>query len=117
MYLREMRAPRRSSRHGGGDTIQRKPPGRGRRDEVLGLVEAADRATHDARAVRGRARQQQAGSLDEHTVVGPSCVVPFGRDQLEVARRMEVAGAGTRLSGRLIPDRLRAKIREAMIQR
>ncbi|HKF76981.1 MAG TPA: nucleotide disphospho-sugar-binding domain-containing protein, partial [Candidatus Dormibacteraeota bacterium] len=27
----------------------------------------------------------------------PVCVVPFGRDQLEVARRVEVAGAGTRL--------------------
>jgi UDP:flavonoid glycosyltransferase YjiC (YdhE family) len=27
----------------------------------------------------------------------PVCVVPFGRDQLEVARRVEVAGAGSRL--------------------
>ncbi len=27
----------------------------------------------------------------------PVCVVPFGRDQLEVARRVEVAAAGTRL--------------------
>jgi MGT family glycosyltransferase len=45
----------------------------------------------------------------------PVCVVPFGRDQLEVARRVEVAGAGTRLpAGRLRPDRLRAKVREAM---
>jgi len=45
----------------------------------------------------------------------PVCVVPFGRDQLEVARRVEVAGAGTRLSAtRLRPDRLRAKVREAM---
>jgi MGT family glycosyltransferase len=48
----------------------------------------------------------------------PVCVVPFGRDQLEVARRVEVAGAGTRLPARrLNPDRLRAKIREAMSQR
>ena len=45
----------------------------------------------------------------------PVCAVPFGRDQLEVARRVEVAGAGTRLPAkRLRPDRLRAKVREAM---
>jgi len=45
----------------------------------------------------------------------PVCAVPFGRDQLEVARRVEVAGAGTRLpAGRLTPDRLRRKVREAL---
>jgi len=45
----------------------------------------------------------------------PVCAVPFGRDQLEVARRVEVAHAGTRLpASRLNPDRLRAKIEEAM---
>ena len=45
----------------------------------------------------------------------PVCAVPFGRDQLEVARRVEVAGAGTRLPARrLRPDRLRAKVTEAM---
>jgi len=45
----------------------------------------------------------------------PVCAVPFGRDQLEVARRVEVAGAGTRLSAsRLNADRLRVKVREAM---
>jgi MGT family glycosyltransferase len=45
----------------------------------------------------------------------PVCAVPFGRDQLEVARRVEVAGAGTRLSaGRLTPARLRAAVREAI---
>jgi MGT family glycosyltransferase len=45
----------------------------------------------------------------------PVCVVPFGRDQLEVARRVEVAGAGTRLPARrLNPKRLRAKVHEAM---
>ena len=44
----------------------------------------------------------------------PVCVVPFGRDQLEVARRVEVAGAGTRLPAkRLSPKRLRAAVREA----
>ena len=46
---------------------------------------------------------------------GPVCAVPFGRDQLEVARRVEVAGAGTRLPAkRLRADRLRAKVGEAM---
>ncbi len=45
----------------------------------------------------------------------PVCVVPFGRDQLEVARRVEVAGAGSRLpADRLRPDRLRTKVREAI---
>jgi MGT family glycosyltransferase len=45
----------------------------------------------------------------------PVCAVPFGRDQFEVARRVEVAGAGTRLTPRrLNPDRLRAAVREAM---
>ena len=45
----------------------------------------------------------------------PVCVVPFGRDQPEVARRVEVAGAGTRLPlGRLCPDRLRAAVRGAI---
>jgi UDP:flavonoid glycosyltransferase YjiC (YdhE family) len=45
----------------------------------------------------------------------PVCAVPFGRDQLEVARRVEVSGAGTRLpASRLRPDLLRAKVREAM---
>jgi UDP:flavonoid glycosyltransferase YjiC (YdhE family) len=45
----------------------------------------------------------------------PVCVVPFGRDQLEVARHVEVAGAGTRLpAARLRPDSLRAAVRRAM---
>ena len=45
----------------------------------------------------------------------PVCAVPFGRDQLEVARRVEVAGAGTRLPARrLRPDRLRSKTTEAI---
>ena len=45
----------------------------------------------------------------------PVCAVPFGRDQPEVARRVEVAHAGTRLpAGRLTPERLRDKVREAM---
>jgi MGT family glycosyltransferase len=45
----------------------------------------------------------------------PVCVVPFGRDQFEVARRVEVAGCGTRLPAKkLTPPRLRIKVREAM---
>jgi MGT family glycosyltransferase len=45
----------------------------------------------------------------------PVCVVPFGRDQLETARHVELAGAGTRLPApRLTPKRLRAAVREAM---
>ena len=45
----------------------------------------------------------------------PVCVVPFGRDQMEVARRVEVSGSGTRLPARkLTPERLRSKVREAM---
>lgn len=57
-----------------------------------------------------------AGATQKALAAGvPVCVVPFGRDQLEVARRVEVADAGTRLPAqRLTPHRLRAKIREAM---
>jgi MGT family glycosyltransferase len=45
----------------------------------------------------------------------PVCVVPFGRDQLETARHVEVVGAGSRLpASRLNAARLRAKVREAM---
>jgi MGT family glycosyltransferase len=49
----------------------------------------------------------------EHGV--PVCVVPFGRDQFEVARRVEVARCGTRLPAKkLSAERLRVKVREAM---
>lgn len=45
----------------------------------------------------------------------PVCAVPHGRDQLEVARRVVVAGAGTRLPKRkLTPQRLREQVRAAM---
>ena len=45
----------------------------------------------------------------------PVCAVPFGRDQLEVARRLEESGAGTRVpERRLTPERLREAVREAM---
>jgi MGT family glycosyltransferase len=45
----------------------------------------------------------------------PVCVVPFGRDQFEVARRVEVAQCGTRLPAKKLSVlRLREKVREAM---
>jgi MGT family glycosyltransferase len=45
----------------------------------------------------------------------PVCVVPFGRDQFEVARRVEVARCGTRLPAKkLTAARLSAKVRQAM---
>jgi UDP:flavonoid glycosyltransferase YjiC (YdhE family) len=48
----------------------------------------------------------------------PVCAVPFGRDQLEVARRVEVAGAGTRVPAkRLSPERLRIATFRAMERR
>jgi UDP:flavonoid glycosyltransferase YjiC (YdhE family) len=44
----------------------------------------------------------------------PVCVVPFARDQAEVARRVQVAGCGTRLtSKRLTPRRLRRAVLRA----
>ena len=45
----------------------------------------------------------------------PVVAVPFGRDQPEVSRRVEVARAGVRLPARkLTPARLRAAVREAI---
>lgn len=45
----------------------------------------------------------------------PVCVVPYGRDQFEVARRVEVSGSGTRLPGkRLNAKRLRSAVLTAM---
>ena len=57
-----------------------------------------------------------AGATQKALAAGvPVCVVPFGRDQLEVARRVEVAGAGTRLPlPRLNPERLRDAVEETM---
>ena len=48
----------------------------------------------------------------------PVCVVPFCRDQFDVARRVEVADAGVRLHHkRLSSERLRAAVHEAMGKR
>jgi MGT family glycosyltransferase len=48
----------------------------------------------------------------------PVVAVPFGRDQFEVARRVDVAGAGVRLPApKLRPDRLRTAVRQATAMR
>jgi len=48
----------------------------------------------------------------------PVCVVPFCRDQFEVARRVEVSGAGTRLHHkRLTAERLRKAVHSAIPMR
>jgi MGT family glycosyltransferase len=60
-----------------------------------------------------------AGATQKALAAGvPVCVVPFGRDQLEVARRVEVADAGTRLPAqKLNPQRLRRHVRIATAKR
>jgi MGT family glycosyltransferase len=48
----------------------------------------------------------------------PVCVVPFGRDQFEVANRVSEVGAGTHVApDALTPDALRSAIRDAMTMR
>lgn len=56
------------------------------------------------------------GSTQKALVRGvPVCVMPYGRDQFEVARRVEVSCSGTRLPAKkLDPARLKAKILQAM---
>jgi UDP:flavonoid glycosyltransferase YjiC (YdhE family) len=45
----------------------------------------------------------------------PVCAVPHGRDQYEVARRVEVSRSGTRLPAKkLTPTRLKSKVLQAM---
>jgi UDP:flavonoid glycosyltransferase YjiC (YdhE family) len=46
------------------------------------------------------------------------CVVPFCRDQFDVARRVEVADAGVKLHHkRLTPERLRAAVQQTIGKR
>jgi len=96
----------------GADAASAKVPANARVEPFLPhtpiLASAACAVTHGG-----------AGATQKAPAAGvPVCVVPFGRDQLEVARRVEVAGAGTRLRAqRLTPERLRAKIGEAMSMR
>jgi MGT family glycosyltransferase len=48
----------------------------------------------------------------------PVCVVPWGRDQNDVARHVVVAGAGATVPrGRLTPDRLRAAVHQTIAAR
>lgn len=48
----------------------------------------------------------------------PVCAVPFGRDQMDVARHVEVARAGTRLASKsLSPVRLRRAVHEAIARK
>jgi len=48
----------------------------------------------------------------------PVCVVPFGRDQFEVANRVTTTGCGTQLMpDALTPETLRAAIKQAMTMR
>lgn len=45
----------------------------------------------------------------------PVCAVPFGRDQLEVARRVDVSGSGVRLPATdLTPERLRVAVEQTI---
>jgi UDP:flavonoid glycosyltransferase YjiC (YdhE family) len=45
----------------------------------------------------------------------PVCAVPFGRDQLEVARRVEIAAAAVRIpAGDLSVDHLRAGVQQTI---
>ena len=62
--------------------------------------------------------QTRLWSFSYGILIPSVCVVPFGRDQPEVARRVEVARAGARLpASRLNPRRLREAVREAMTMR
>ena len=93
-----------------GDPTRFTPPANARVVQFLPHGPVLDRAVLAPQPTGGMGATQKALA---HGV--PVCAVPFGRDQLEVARRVEVVGAGTRLSARrLRPDRLRDKVREAM---
>jgi UDP:flavonoid glycosyltransferase YjiC (YdhE family) len=92
-----------------GDPARFSPPVNGRVERFIPHGSVLDRAvcavTH---ASMGATQKALARGV-------PVCAVPFGRDQLEVARRLGVSGAGSRLpASRLSPDRLRLKVREAL---
>ena len=100
--------------------------------QVVATLPAGDPTTfkapknaHIARFVPHSAVLDRAACAITHAGMGatqkalahgvPVCAVPFGRDQLEVARRVEVARAGSRLPApRLTPLSLREKVHQAM---
>ena len=91
-----------------GDPGEYNPPPNGRVDRFLPHGPLLDRAvcavTHGGMGATQKALLRGV----------PVCAVPFGRDQLEVARRVEVANAGTRLAAKkLRGDRLLAQINRA----
>lgn len=91
-----------------GDPGKFDPPPNGRVERFVPHGPVLDRAvcavTHGGMGATQKALQRGV----------PVCAVPFGRDQLEVARRVQVAQAGTRLTAKkLRSDRLRAEINRA----
>ncbi len=94
---------------GGGDPAHLRGPANARVEQFVAhgplLDQAVCAVTHGG---MGATQKALARSV-------PVCVVPFGRDQLEVARRLEIASAGTRLPARrLTTRRLRQKVRQAI---
>ena len=92
---------------------------------IAAISAAVDASSGSSRRDRRRAQEGRRHSrpqirpqmiLSQALARGvPVCVVPFGRDQFEVARRVEVARCGTRLPARkLTAARLSAKVRQAM---
>lgn len=73
----------------------------------------------DPQARRVRRLPRRDGNHLEALAAGvPVCVVPFCRDQFEVARRVEVSNAGIRLHHRrLTPHRLRNAVRATIRMR
>lgn len=92
----------------GQDAARFTPPSNGRVVSFVGHGPILDRAvcaiTHGGMGATQKALAKGV----------PVCVVPFGRDQLEVARRVTEAGAGTKLAARrLTPERLREAVAAA----
>jgi len=95
-----------------GDPARFRPPANARVERFIPHAPLLERAvcaiTHAGMGVTQKALARGV----------PVCAVPFGRDQFEVARRVEVADAGTRLTAtRLRPDRLRARVHQAIQRR
>ena len=90
-------------------TCREVPPRRGEQ-ALAGRRGRRGAGRHPVGALLRWARRRQALAYGV-----PVCAVPFGRDQLEVARRVEVAQAGTRAARPSpAPRSLRAKVRTAM---